>query len=42
MKLFAAILVIILTFFFSKLLSSKIVHYIEKNATEESSREELT
>ena len=41
-KLFAAIMVIILTFFFSKLLSSKIVHYIEKNATEESSREELT
>lgn len=42
MKLFAALLVIILTFFFSKLLSSKIVHYIEKNATEESTREELT
>lgn len=42
MKLFSAILVIILTFFFSKILSSKIVSYIEKNSTEESSREELT
>lgn len=41
-KLFMAIGVIILTFIFSKLLSTKIVSYIEKNATEESSREELT
>lgn len=41
-KLITAILVIVLTFFFSKLLSSKIVHYIEKNTTEESNREELT
>jgi hypothetical protein len=37
-----AILVIILTFFLSRFLSSKIVSYIEKNATEETSREELT
>ncbi|MGB2111155.1 MAG: hypothetical protein ACPHY8_04840 [Patescibacteria group bacterium] len=37
-----AILVIILTFFFSKVISGKIVSYIERNATEETSREELT
>lgn len=42
MKLFMAILVIILTFFFSKVISGKIVSYIERNATEETSREELT
>lgn len=41
-KLLMAIIVIILTFVCSKLFSNKIVHYIEKNATEESSREELT
>lgn len=41
-NIFAAIVVIVLTFFLSKVLSSKIVHYIEKNTTEESSREELT
>jgi len=41
-KLFMAIIVIVLTFFFSKLLSSKIVWYIERNATEETNREELT
>jgi small-conductance mechanosensitive channel len=37
-----AMWVIVLTFILSKLISSKIVSYIEKNATEESSREELT
>lgn len=42
MKLFLAIFVIILTFFFSKVISSKLVSYIERNATEETSREELT
>ena len=41
-KLFMAILVIIITFVSSKFFSNKIVHYIEKNATEESNREELT
>lgn len=41
-KFFMAMWVIVLTFLFSKLLSGKIVSYIEKNATEESSREELT
>jgi len=37
-----AIVVIVCTFFVSKILSSKLVSYIEKNTTEESSREELT
>lgn len=42
MKFFMAIIVIVLTFFFSRVLSAKIVSYIERNATEETSREELT